>query len=475
MSTRPNTLVAAAAVVVSGAVLAQPALDSIDPEEQLRQQIADLQTETGLARPAGLIDPLRALAMLQEEAGNHTLASATLEEARYVVRIHNGLASADEALLLRQQIRNEKELGNDQRVWDLEQDMVTMARQHHDDIRMLPIFRELADDRLGVVEQVRDGKRPPIIFIGCYYGAPAPRYDDTRGERRPPASPWGERGAGGPSCMGGSMNGILGRLKGEILMYYADAIEVILRSGDYASQELRQLEKAALRVAGRAGGSVQPGQSAEGAAPWLGVSFAPCRAGTLDAYLALEILSSCLAPVGRGDGWVMANVGNRAGLIRLISYEIRSAAPAAARANAVAELADAFVLAVPADRRHFETSAAVALALYDRAYGEVQRSGDLRASTQMFAPELPVTLPADEANPFAAAATESSRYIDVTFVVTRYGIGEHIEILETSRNATRAEKRDLVRLIESTTFRPRFVDGELADSAPVVVRYPLGP
>ena len=30
-------------------------------------------------------------------------------------------------------------------------------------------------------------------------------------------------------------------------MYYADAIETILRTGDYASQELRELEKAALR------------------------------------------------------------------------------------------------------------------------------------------------------------------------------------------------------------------------------------
>jgi hypothetical protein len=34
--------------------------------------------------------------------------------------------------------------------------------------------------------------------------------------------------------------------------------------------------------------------------------------------------------------------------------------------------------------------------------------------------------------------------------------------------------RDLTRLIERTRFRPRFVDGKLPDSAPVVARYPLG-
>jgi hypothetical protein len=33
----------------------------------------------------------------------------------------------------------------------------------------------------------------------------------------------------------------------------------------------------------------------------------------------------------------------------------------------------------------------------------------------------------------------------------------------------------LLRSIERATFRPRFVDGALADSAPVVVRYRLDP
>jgi hypothetical protein len=62
----------------------------------------------------------------------------------------------------------------------------------------------------------------------------------------------------------------------------------------------------------------------------------------------------------------------------------------------------------------------------------------------------------------------------VSFDITKYGRGERIEILETSQGATRAEVRDLTRLIERTRFRPRFVDGKLPDSAPVVARYPLG-
>ena len=85
-----------------------------------------------------------------------------------------------------------------------------------------------------------------------------------------------------------------------------------------------------------------------------------------------------------------------------------------------------------------------------------------------------MTLPTFEPNPFASAATsKSSRYIDVAFDVTKHGRAEQIEILDTSKAATRAEERDLIRLIENASFRPRVVDGAVADSAPVVVRYHL--
>ncbi len=458
MRTNSLLLVAAAAVAaLSGGVFAQPEIASIDSEAQLRAQIAELQAEGG-QRPASLVTPLRALAGLYQEDGDDTLALAALEEARYVIRIHHGLASAEEALLLRQQIRSEKALGNHERVWDLEQDMVTTARQHHDDVRMLPIFRELADDRLAVIEQVRAGERPPMIYVGCYNAAPLPPYDYTRRAST----------LASPSCIGGINDYLVGQLRVEVLTYYADAIEVILRTGDYASQELREFEKAALRIAGARGGGAQASKSSG--------SFTTCSGGTLDDLLALEILSSCLAPVGRAERWVFPNVGNGAGLVRLLAYEIRSGAPAAARANALTDLADWNVLLVPTDRRRFERYDELALVFYERAYRELQESGDLQTSAQMFGPEVPVTLPTFRPNPFASAASaESQRDIDVAFAVTKRGTGEQIEILGTSSRATRTEERDLMRLIQATSFRPRAVDGKLADAAPVVVRYPLGP
>lgn len=201
-----------------------------------------------------------------------------------------------------------------------------------------------------------------------------------------------------------------------------------------------------------------------------------CNSQTLEGLLALDLVGTCLEPVIRGNGFVVSNVGGWVGLVRLIAYEMRSGAQAADRATAIAELADWQLLSTPAERRRFGNGER-ALRLYERAYHELRQGGDVGASaTQIFSPELPVTLPTFEPNPFASTATTaSSRSVDVSFVVTKYGQAAQIAILETSNGATRAEARALTRLIESTTFRPRLINGSFAESAPVVVRYHLDP
>ena len=50
---------------------------------------------------------------------------------------------------------------------------------------------------------------------------------------------------------------------------------------------------------------------------------------------------------------------------------------------------------------------------------------------------------------------------------------ERIEIVAASGHATREHKRSLIRLIESTSFRPRIVDGQFGEPARVTVRYRL--
>jgi tetratricopeptide (TPR) repeat protein len=432
----------------AGAVLAQSEGTGVAREEQLRGQIAALQSETGLARPAEIVDPLRALATLHEETGDHAFAAATLEEARYVARIHYGLASAEEALLLRQQIRNEKALGLHQRVWDLEQDMTTIAPQNHDDLRMVQVFRYLAEDRREALDEYRAGGFPPEIELGCYYVPRPIRYDDTRGDRRPPP-----RDANSPpdptSCIAGNRDVVIKAIRSESLMYYADAIQVIVKNGDYASQELRDLERQALRATTFA-------------------AFAPsfCR-GTVDDLVALPLIGSCLEPVFHDGDTVIPNIG-WASLVRLLAYEIRSGAPPAARANALAELADWHLVA---PGRRFDEQA---FGLYERAYRVLEDNGDTRTVTGIFSPKIPITLLAYEPNPFVPPSTaEASRYMDVAFEITKQGVGRRVRILDTSAEATRNEERHLTRLIENTTFRPRMVNGKLADEAPAELRYYL--
>jgi hypothetical protein len=478
----------AVAYAVSGALFAQ--LASTSSEEQLRRRIAELQSETGLVRPAELVDPLRTLATLYQQAGDHPLALATLEEARYVTRAHQGLSSGDEALLLRQQILSERALGNHWRVWDLEQSMVTIARKNPDDIRMAQVFRELAEDRADALQEYAGGGFPPEIELGCYYVPGFRRYDDTRAAAgSPPPDVEG-------SCFSGQSMYVTRRLRAEIFMYYADAIEVIVKSGDYSSQELRDLEKRTVlmfpqpfdamnwRVGTDAVTSgdaplVAPPSFCDAASPG-GVDFGVRRStefttgdlsDNLDELLASEVLGSCLEPVISGEGYVTANVGGWVSLVRLVAYEIRSGASAAARARALTDLADWHFLQTSGGSRLREENEHRAIELYERAYRELEQDGAVR--TVLFAPPVPVTF---APNPFSYIETaESSRYIDVSFDITKGGAGERIEILDASKDATRAEKQSLIRLIESTRFRPRFVDGKPADSAPVVVRYRLGP
>ena len=469
-----NKLLGAAAVacIAPGAALAQPALElfaTTDAQVELVQKITELRALGGPS-PQSTIAPLRSLALVYQEAGNDALAVVALEEARHATRVHQGLWSADEAVLLRQQIRSEEALGSHERVWNLEQDMVTIARQHLDDMRMVPVFRELAEDRAEALAEYRAGHLPPEIYIGCYHAAPRPRYDDPRGRRLPPL------GAPG-GCRSGTSDTVISKLRWEILTYYADAIEVIVKNGDYANPELRDLEKRAIRVMRSAPFPIAVVSPAGPAKTQTGAPFAPatrCLSETLDGLLALELVGTCLEPVIHGNGFVVSNVGSWVGLVRLIAYEIRSGAPAADRATAIAELADWQLLITPADRRRFGNGES-ALRLYERAHRELRQRADVPASAaQVLSPEVPVTLPTFEPNPFAAVTAAASRYIDVAFAVTKYGQAERIEILETSKGATRAEERDLIRLLERTTFRPRFVDGKLADSARVAVRYDLG-
>src|SRR5262249_16041215 len=112
------------------------------------------------------------------------------------------------------------------------------------------------------------------------------------------------------------------------------------------------------------------------------------------------------------------------------------------------------------------------LAEYRRVYELLVQQGAQESIDRIFSPEIPVIVPAFAANPLAPTqGRHDNGYIDVSFEIDKHGQSHHVRILGATADSTRAAGKRLVQFISASRFRPRIVDGQFADSAPVVVRY----
>lgn len=207
------------------------------------------------------------------------------------------------------------------------------------------------------------------------------------------------------------------------MQYRAEAINVLLRNELYTSEELRTLEMELVR----------------GILP-----YGPSR--TLVRGRAYEI--------------------GRDSLRRLAAYSTARAEPLLARVDALVAIADWDLL--------FKEKGS-ALEIYEEAYALLKQNGvEQSAIDRIFAPTVPVALPAFWRNPLlptAESTAESIGYVEVAFEISKYGIASGIEVLDTSTSSNETVKRNFVNWIESNRFRPRVVGEEIARSAPVVARY----
>jgi hypothetical protein len=154
----------------------------------------------------------------------------------------------------------------------------------------------------------------------------------------------------------------------------------------------------------------------------------------------------------------------RLSLRRLYDYEVASAAPTENQLRAFTEVADWDLLY----SRNAEAHEG-----YRQVHEWIEAHGPQTMVEKLFAPAIPVVLPAFAPNPLATEHTEDSAgYIEVTFVITRYGRPRRIEILATTTDAADSATSCLVRLIRSSRFRPRVTDGQFRTS-PVAFRYHL--
>lgn len=385
--------------------------------ERQRQVIEAInqQQSTGGLYSEQLIGPLTVLALLYQEDGDRTLATAAIERARQIVRANYGLYSLEQAPQLQQLVRSAEERGDAETAWDLDQELLTLTRRHPHDLRTVSILREIADKRMEVLERYVAGEFPPQIVLGCYYAGYVAANEDGRQQSGPIRS-----------CSAGRYGVVVGSMLAEAQSYYRKAIDILLQNGRDSSGEVRELEMEVLR----------------------------------NSYRYRDYRSRAYSDGGQ--------------LLRdLFTHESVSSASSLDRVSRLVEIADWDVIF--ADDHISSRDYWLVLEQYEQAYRQLQREGTERALIdEIFSPRIPVVLPTFLPNPLVSEDTsEPTGYIDAAFDVTKYGKSEHVEILDTTTNATRAAKKDLVRLIERSRFRPRVTDGQFADTSGVVVRYYL--
>lgn len=218
-----KVLVLVAAFADSTAAVSQrPDASAEDIIERLQAEIQDVRSTDGPAS-AELIEPLTALGSVFRENGEHIPALAATRQAQELIRRNYGLDSLDQAPLIRELIRSEKALGRHAEAWELEQDLLSLARRNPDDLRTAEIFQATADRRMEVLERYTRGEWPPEIFLGCYYGSGAMMNRTAM------------------DCRSGSRQGVRRRLAGEARALYAQSANIILRNEQFGSNALPPL------------------------------------------------------------------------------------------------------------------------------------------------------------------------------------------------------------------------------------------
>ena len=409
--------------------------------EALQERIRGVEAREG-PNSAGLIAPLTELGIRYQEDGSTILAAAATQRALEVVRFNHGLYTLEQASLIRLLIRNLESLGEHEAAWDLEQEILRLAERHPDDLRTARILRDTADRRMDILERYDAGEFPPEIVLGCYY-----MWMDAKAQSTNSASIEGDAiSMKGERCASGSRFNAKRRLMSEAQTYYSRAIDIIIRNEHYATDELRtlvlELAESSYRYENLVLGRRNLGP------------------GSVHAY----------RPTSPEGSYRYENLAlGRRSLNSLLAYQTTRSEPLLTRIETLVQIADWDL--VYAGTRDGKESA---LAQYGEALKLLKEGAVAQESIdRLFSPEIPIALPAFLPNPLIASDVASTGHIDVAFEVDKYGRSHRFQILDTTDNSTVAAEKRLEQLIKRGRFRPRLINGQLADTAPIVVRYYL--
>ena len=220
---RLESAAAIAAALVLAVITSPLVAQSLSADDRELEQIQEILSRGG-PYSLDLLGPLSRLGLIYQEGEDYALALVTLERAQHIVRVNNGLHSMDQVPLMRQLIAVEDARGNHEGAWDRQQDLLELLRRHPDDVRTVPVLRDIADRQMEVLAAVIAGERPPEVVLGCFY------------------KQWPTQADG--SCEAGSKSTVVQGMLAEAQRTYLEAIAVLLRQGLYDSDDLRAIEVA---------------------------------------------------------------------------------------------------------------------------------------------------------------------------------------------------------------------------------------
>ena len=449
----------------------QPERDRVDEKERIAEEMLAAQAKEGPRSPA-LIQLFTELGVLYETEGRYQLATAALEQARQLVRANYGLYTLDQVPLLEQAMANQQALGNFAMARAIEEELLDLAERNPNDVRAAAIHRDAGRRRQDVLRRFLAGEAPDEVY------PEAGVYSFFR-------------------------NDMVRELVADSQIQYADAAAVLLRSGLYSSDELRDLETEIVRtsdVVRQRGRSNTTSSTTMATAPRtmqqntfsstsnsrlardrnrdLGLFYNAAleertnmlsdlasRAALQDAPAALQDV----AEPSRGDGITSGYEVGRNSYLRVIAYDEAAFGDPAGEAalrnrlKAYLQLAD-WDLLYSQNGSAFDQYTRVHELLETTPFAE-------RLIAELFAPPVPIILPTFLPNPLETPA--SDRYIDVAFEITKYGESRRVEIAGAAPSVADGAKDELLSLIKSARFRPRVASGDLGRPAPVTVRYYL--
>jgi hypothetical protein len=450
-----------------GISFSQPEFDLASTEAELQavETIDEIASRTG-PNSVELIEPLTNLGLLYLAAEDYAFAIAAFERAREVVRVNLGLSSFEEAQLLRQIVTTERARDNHAGAWDREQVLLALIRQRDDEQWTAPIFREIADRKLEFIDRYLAGEFPPEIVLGCYYAWP--RHDVLGRDLRD-----------SDDCHSGTRSDVVRAVVSDAQTNYAEAVAVHLENENYASTELRDLEMGLVRTSefirefneGRRPRTMAELQDIDldrvdfSQDPWRRWMEAVVRLANWQLPQTDASVSEDDVSADENSEFAHITTFYRVGrlsLERAFRYEVISGTPLG-QVEAVIQIADWELL-------HSRNGSG--LKGYELALDMLLELGVGEAEIdRLFAPTVPVVLPAFATNPLMANETENpGRFIEARFDINRFGQSGNIEILEAS-DATEAAQDQLVGLIRTSKFRPRIENGQFRRKSIVLVRY----